>query len=77
MNNSILITHEKGVNRNVNISIVVAALLVFVLILFIKQAGFLRASILLYAGIITFLARFLHDTEYAYICKYIYAFIFG
>jgi len=40
LNNSILITHEKGVNRNVNISIVVAALLVFVLILFIKQAGF-------------------------------------
>ncbi|HQA49811.1 MAG TPA: hypothetical protein PLP71_07320, partial [Syntrophomonadaceae bacterium] len=77
MSDSILINHEKGVNHNVNIAIVVAALLLFVLILFVKQAGFLRTSILLYAGIITFLTRFLHDSPYAYISKYIYAFIFA
>jgi methyl-accepting chemotaxis protein len=77
LSDSILINHEKGVNHNVNIAIVVAALLLFVLILFVKQAGFLRTSILLYAGIITFLTRFLHDSPYAYISKYIYAFIFA
>lgn len=77
MDNSTLVNHEKGVNRNVNIAIVVAALLLFVLILFVKQAGFLRTSILLYAGIITFFTRYLHNSQYAYICKYIYAFIFA
>lgn len=77
MRNSTLVNHEKGVNQNVNIAIVVAALLLFVLILFVKQAGYLRTSILLYAGIITFLTRFLHDSRYAYLSKYIYAFVFA
>ena len=35
----------------------------------------MRSSVLLYAGIITFLTRYLHDSPYARLSKYIYAFI--
>lgn len=76
MNISVLADHEKRVNRNVNIAIVVASLLFFFLILVVKDVGFHRSSVLLYAAIITFFVRYLHDSKYAYICKYIYALIF-
>ena len=73
MNNSILARHERRVNQNVGMAIVVAALLFFVLLLIVKQVGYHRSSVLLYAAIIGLLIRFLHNSRYAHLAKYLYA----
>ena len=77
MNNSILAKHERRVNQNVNVAIVVASLLFFLLLLLVKHVGYTRCSILLYAAIVTFLTRYLHNSRYAYLSKYLYAFIYA
>ncbi|HQA08588.1 MAG TPA: methyl-accepting chemotaxis protein [Syntrophomonadaceae bacterium] len=77
MNNSVLAKHEKRVNQNVNIAIVIASLLFFFLILFIKDVGYHRSSILLYTAILTFFVRYLHDSRFASYSKYIYAFLYA
>jgi methyl-accepting chemotaxis protein len=73
LNNSILARHERRVNQNVGMAIVVAALLFFVLLLIVKQVGYHRSSVLLYAAIIGLLIRFLHNSRYAHLAKYLYA----
>lgn len=77
MHNSILADHEKRVNRNVNLAIIISSLLFFFLLLLVKNVGYTRSSILLYAAIITFFIRYLHESRYAYLSKYVYAFIFA
>ena len=73
LNNSILARHERRVNQNVGMAIVVAALLFFVLLFIVKQVGYHRSSVLLYAAIIGLLIRFLHNSRYAHLAKYLYA----
>ena len=77
VNTSILVDHEQRVNRNVNAAVFIAALLFFVLLLVVKQVGFARSSVLLGAAAATLLIRFLHNTPYAYLCKYLYALTFA
>ena len=77
MHTSILADHEKRINRNVNIAIILSAVFFFLLLLLVKNTGYMKSSVLLYAAILTFLTRFLHDSPYARFAKYIYAFIFA
>jgi uncharacterized protein YoxC len=77
LNNSILAQHERRVNQNVSVAVIVAALLFFVLLLLVKQVGYYRSSVLLYGAIITFLVRFLHNSRYAYLGKYLYTLIYA
>lgn len=77
MNNSVLAIHEKRVNRNVNVAVVIASLLFFMLLLVVKEVGFARSSVLLISAIIGFSIRFFHNSPYAYLSKYLYALIYA
>lgn len=73
MNDSVLTAHEKRVNRDVSIAVIVASLLFFVLLFVVKDAGFVRSSVLLGSAVVCYLIRLLHDSRYAYLSKYMYA----
>jgi len=77
MVNSVLTDHEKRVNQNVNVAVFITALLLFVMILVVVNSGYTRASVLLYAAIICFLGRFLHNSKFAHLAKYLYAVLFA
>lgn len=77
MNQSILAQHELRINGNMNVIFAGASLVFFILVLLVLEVGLLHSSVLFISACLIFPVRFLHHSNYAWISKYLYAFLFA